>query len=83
MYMFLSSYFQKFEEKMTLVRNFFFEYLLLGVLHIANFFNEMCMTRISSERLLELRTLTEKMDLDLCEQIRLCGHDVNSSEVSV
>ena len=83
MYMFLSSYFQKFEEKMTLVRNFFFEYLLLGVLYIANFFNEMCMTRISSERLLELRALTEKMDLDLCEQIRLCGHDVNSSEVSV
>ncbi len=80
MYMIMSSYFVQFEEKMTFVRNIIFEYLHLAVLKTANFFNEVCMTRITPERLVEMQAITEQMDQDLRDQIRLFGVDVASED---
>ena len=44
-----------------------FTYLHLGVLKTACFLNEVCMTRISEECLVEHQAITEQMNYDLCE----------------
>ena len=62
MYLVLTSYFVKFEESMTQARNVIFESLLYGTLKFALFVAGYCKSRVSSDKLVELRKITEQMD---------------------
>ena len=54
LYLVLSSYFVQFEEKITKLRNGFFEVILKGVLKMAYHTSDYCCTRIDAQKLVEL-----------------------------
>lgn len=58
---------------MTHARNFIFEFLLYGTLKFALVVTGYCKTRISSEKLVELRKITEQMDQALFQQMKQLG----------
>lgn len=72
-YLMLSSYFVKFEEKMTKFRSIYLVLLLTTVLKVAVFITEYCSKRIAAEKLSELRSMTEQMDQVLLRQIKVRG----------
>ena len=73
MYLVMTSYFMKFEESMTHARNLLFESLLYGTLKFALLVSGYCKSRVSSEKLVELRKITEQMDQALYHQMKLLG----------
>ena len=62
MYLVLSSYFAKFEEKITFVRNIFFVIILKVVLNLAFHVSDYCCTRIDPQKLVDLRNISESTD---------------------
>ena len=62
MYLVLSSYFAKFEEKITVARNSFFVIVIKVVLKLAFYVSDYCCTRIDPQRLPELRNISESTD---------------------
>ena len=62
MYLIMSSYFAQFEQKMTIIRNGFFEIVLNIVLKLALHTCDYCRTRVDPEKLLDMRKVTERMD---------------------
>lgn len=59
MYLVLSGYFIKFEEKMTYFRSGYLRVVLLGTLKLAVVITEYCATRVASDKLIDLQELTE------------------------
>ena len=68
-YLIMSDYFNKFEEKMRIMRNTFFESILWLFLFLASFFVEHCRTKTSNLKLLELRKYTEEMDIQMVNEL--------------
>jgi len=62
MYLILSSYFTQFEQKMTGIRNAFFEVILKVVLNLAFHTSDYCRTRVDPEKLIEMRKVSERTD---------------------
>ena len=73
MYLVLSSYFAKFEEKITIVRNSFFVIILKVVLNLAFHVSDYCCTRIDPQKLADLRDLSESTDSILYQQMKRFG----------
>ena len=72
-YLVLSEYLFKFEESMTSWRNAIFETIFITVLNLALITSNHCLKRISSDKLVSLRKITEKIDQDLYKQIKTRG----------
>ena len=73
MYLVLSSYFAKFEEKITVLRNGFFIIVLKIVLSLAFHATAYCCTRIDPQKLANLREVSESTDNIIYQQMKRFG----------
>jgi len=73
MYLILSSYFTQFEQKITWIRNAFFEIVLKVVLNLAFHTSDYCRTRVSPEKLVDMRKVSERTDNALYQQMKIFG----------
>jgi hypothetical protein len=62
MYLVMSDYFIKFEQKMTHYRSSYLSIILLGTLKLALIITDYCASKVSSDRLVDFAEFTEKID---------------------